>query len=252
PPRARARGHREGAAGGSEDRSRAQSGRRPPAGEGSRRATSGPARGRPLRCTPVPAGGTGGYTHRAGGPMRTRRDGEGDRNGTSAVPEGTAPMATSPGPQLARPPLEPVSLSEVHAARRRIGRTVLRTPLVRLEGGADRPPLWLKLECLQPIGSFKLRGAANALALADRASLARGVYTASAGNMAQGVAYGARALGIPCRVIVPEGAPRAKLGAIERLGAAHVPVPFDAWWEVLRRHAHPDEGGHFVHPVADP
>ncbi len=184
--------------------------------------------------------------------MRTRREGGGDRKGTGAVPAGTAPTATSTGPQLARPPLEPVPLSEVHAARGRIGRTVLRTPLVRLEGGTDRPPLWLKLECLQPIGSFKLRGAANALALADRASLARGVYTASAGNMAQGVAYGARALGIPCRVIVPEGAPRAKLEAIERLGAAHVPVPFDAWWEVLRRHGHPDEEGHFVHPVADP
>jgi threonine dehydratase len=110
----------------------------------------------------------------------------------------------------------------------------------------------VKLECLHPIGSFKLRGAGNAMALADPAELARGVYTASAGNMAQGVAWNARRLGVPCRVIVPEGAPRAKLDAIERLGATWVARPFDAWWSVLENHGHPDERGFFVHPVSDP
>ena len=112
--------------------------------------------------------------------------------------------------------------------------------------------VWLKLECLQPIGSFKIRGAANAMALADPARLARGVYTGSAGNMAQGVAYEARRRGIPCRVIVPDTAPAAKLDAIARLGATAVPVPFAEWWAVLRDHGHPGEDGFFVHPVSDP
>ena len=109
----------------------------------------------------------------------------------------------------------------------------------------------LKLECLQPIGSFKLRGAANALARADDEILKDGVYTGSAGNMAQGVAWAARRRGVPCRVIVPESAPSAKLSAIERLGATAVPVPYDAWWRVLENHGHPGERGHFIHPVAD-
>ena len=110
----------------------------------------------------------------------------------------------------------------------------------------------MKLECLQPIGSFKIRGAANAMALADSELLARGVYTGSAGNMAQGVAFAARRLGVPCRVVVPETAPRTKLDAIARLGATAAPLPFDEWWGVLRDHGHPAEKGHFVHPVSDP
>jgi len=109
----------------------------------------------------------------------------------------------------------------------------------------------LKLECLQPIGSFKLRGAGNAMALADPRSLERGVYTASAGNMAQGVAWNARRLGIACTVVVPDHAPRAKLDAVERLGAKVVSVPVDRWWQVLAEHGYPGIEGLFIHPVAD-
>jgi threonine dehydratase len=154
--------------------------------------------------------------------------------------------------------LEPIPLSEIRAARERIAGFVLRTPLVRIElgdvPGAPEAPaeLWLKLENLQPIGSFKLRGASNAMACAERASLAHGVYTASAGNMAQGVAWNARRLGIACSVVVPDNAPRAKLDAIERLGARLVPVPYERWWQVLVEHRYPGLEGVFVHPVSDP
>ena len=129
---------------------------------------------------------------------------------------------------------------------------MVRTPLIRL--GIDDAPaeIYLKLENLQPIGSFKLRGASNAMALADPADLARGVYTASAGNMAQGVAWNARRLGLPCRVVVPEGAPETKLRAIARLGAVAVKKPFAEWWSVLVEHGHPEEDGFFIHPVSDP
>jgi threonine dehydratase len=109
----------------------------------------------------------------------------------------------------------------------------------------------VKLENLQPIGSFKLRGAGNALALASKERLARGVWTASAGNMAQGVAWCARRLKIPCTVVVPDHAPEAKLSAIERLGGKIVKVPFDRWWQVLVEHAYPGLDGLFVHPVSD-
>jgi threonine dehydratase len=112
--------------------------------------------------------------------------------------------------------------------------------------------IWLKLENLQPIGSFKLRGAANAMAQAPDEQLARGVYTASAGNMAQGVAWCARARGIPCGVIVPDTAPEAKLAAITRLGGEIVKVPFAAWWDVVVTRRHPRfEDRLFVHPVSD-
>jgi threonine dehydratase len=127
----------------------------------------------------------------------------------------------------------------------------MRTPLVRLE--VDGPSrIFLKLENLQPIGSFKIRGSGNALALAEEKALARGVWTASAGNMAQGVAWNARRLGVPCTVVVPETAPRAKLDALERLGARIVPIPFERWWQVLVDHAYPGLEGVFVHPVSDP
>lgn len=135
----------------------------------------------------------------------------------------------------------------------RIADAAVRTPLIPLEGtNREDGGVWLKLECLQPIGSFKIRGAANAIALADPAELERGVYTASAGNMAQGVAFAARRLGLSCRVIVPEAAPRAKTDAIERLGGAVVRVPYEVWWQVLVQHGHPDESGFFIHPVSDP
>jgi threonine dehydratase len=110
----------------------------------------------------------------------------------------------------------------------------------------------LKLENLQPIGSFKLRGAGNALALAEPGELAAGLWTASAGNMAQAVAWHARERGLPCTVVIPETAPRAKLDAIERLGGEVVPVPFATWWEVFRTRSYPGLKGFFVHPFSDP
>jgi len=127
----------------------------------------------------------------------------------------------------------------------------VRTPLVRLQH--DGPgEIFLKLENLQPIGSFKLRGAGNALALADPDELAGGIWTASAGNMAQAAAWHARERGLPCTVVVPETAPRAKLDAIERLGGKIVPVPFATWWETFRTRSYPGLDGFFVHPFSDP
>lgn len=111
--------------------------------------------------------------------------------------------------------------------------------------------IWLKLENLQPINSFKIRGAYNAIATAPREELSAGVVTASAGNMAQGVAWAARELGIPCTVIVPDHAPATKLAAIERLGARYVKVPFDRWWQALEERGFPGVDGVFVHPVED-
>jgi len=149
-------------------------------------------------------------------------------------------------------PVRPVALGDIRAARSRIEGSAIRSPLIRVDLPEAPVELWVKLECLQPIGSFKVRGAANAMALVDDALLARGVYTGSAGNMAQGVAFAARRLGVPCRVVVPDTAPRAKLDAIARLGATAAPLPFDEWWSVLRDHGHPGEQGYFVHPVSDP
>jgi threonine dehydratase len=118
---------------------------------------------------------------------------------------------------------------------------------------ADAPAtIYLKLENLQPIGSFKIRGASNAMAAAPPDSLARGVYTASAGNMAQGVAWNARRMGISCTVIVPDHAPQTKLDAIARLGGEVVKVPFDRWWRVLVERGYPGIDGVFIHPVSDP
>ncbi len=151
-----------------------------------------------------------------------------------------------------REPVGPIALGAIQAARARIADAAIRSPLIPLDVPGLPTEVWVKLECLQPIGSFKIRGAANAMALADSELLARGVYTGSAGNMAQGVAFAARRLGVPCRVVVPETAPRTKLDAIARLGATAAPLPFDEWWGVLRDHGHPDEKGHFVHPVSDP
>jgi threonine dehydratase len=149
-------------------------------------------------------------------------------------------------------PLEPPRLEDIRAARERIRGLALRTPLLRLPLGPDQPDIHVKLETLQPIGSFKIRGAGNAMRSAPRDLLDRGVYTPSAGNMAQGVAWCAREMGIPCTVIVPDDAPRAKLDAIERLGARTLLVPFAEWWTVMEEHRYPGLDGLFVHPVADP
>jgi threonine dehydratase len=148
--------------------------------------------------------------------------------------------------------IDPPRLEEILAARERIAGSVVRTPLVPLNLPEAPAEVFLKLENLQPIGSFKLRGAANAMRLADPATLQDGVYTASAGNMAQGVAWNARAMGIPCTAIVPDHAPQTKLEAIERLGASVVKVPFETWWRVIEEHRYPGMKGIFVHPVSDP
>lgn len=148
--------------------------------------------------------------------------------------------------------IEAPTLADVEEARRRLTGSVLRTPLVRLPDVADGTELYLKLENLQPIGSFKLRGAGNAMAMASPSELQRGVYTASAGNMAQGVAWNARRLGIPCTCVVPDHAPDAKLEAIARLGGEVLAVPFEEWWKVIVESEYPGLDGVFVHPVSDP
>lgn len=147
--------------------------------------------------------------------------------------------------------LRSIPLAGIRAARNRIGDAAWHTPLLRLDLGDTPAEIYLKLENLQPIGSFKLRGAGNAMALASPEQLRDGVATASAGNMAQGVAWNARRLGVDCRVIVPEDAPAIKLKAIDRLGAEAVKVPFDTWWKALEEHGLPEVPGFFIHPVAD-
>jgi threonine dehydratase len=143
------------------------------------------------------------------------------------------------------------TLAEIRDAHARIRDFVLRTPLIPLPGDGSSPAIYLKPENLQPIGSFKIRGSGNAMARLSPAELAEGVYTASAGNMAQGVAWNARRLGVPCDVIVPDNAPATKLAAIERLGGRVTKVPFDAWWRVMIEHRHPGMRGRFIHPVSD-
>jgi threonine dehydratase len=147
-------------------------------------------------------------------------------------------------------PLSP-SLSDIAAARERIAGAIVRTPLVRLNVDEAPAEIHLKLESLQPIGSFKLRGATNAMALTDREELARGVWTASAGNMAQGVAWGARRYGVPCSVVVPETAPRTKLEAIERLGGRVVKTSVSEWFEVFETRTFDGMDGLFVHAFSD-
>ena len=144
-----------------------------------------------------------------------------------------------------------IPLEAIQAARARIAGTALRTPLLRLPLDEAPAEIYLKLENLQPIGSFKLRGAGNAMARAGREALAKGVYTASAGNMAQGVAWNARLLGIPCSVVVPDHAPANKLEAIERLGGRVIKVPFERWWDVIVTGEFEGLDGLFIHPVSD-
>ena len=143
------------------------------------------------------------------------------------------------------------TLSEIEAARERIRGVALRTPLVRLNAPEAPRAIYLKLESLQPIGSFKIRGAANAMGRLAPADLARGVLTASAGNMAQGVAWCARARGIPCTVVAPETAPATKIAAIERLGGRVIRVPFERWWETFETRRYPGVEGTFIHAFDD-
>ena len=142
-------------------------------------------------------------------------------------------------------------MADAVAARGRIAGVAARTPLVRLNADAAAE-VFLKLENLQPIGSFKIRGAANAMALLGPDQLARGVLTASAGNMAQGVAYCARRLGIPATVIAPDTAPRTKIEAIERLGGRVIQVPFAEWWQCFSDRAYPGVNATFIHAFDDP
>jgi threonine dehydratase len=145
-----------------------------------------------------------------------------------------------------------IELAAIEAARQRIAGTAIRTPLVRLHLPEVPAEIYLKLENLQPIGSFKIRGASNAVLLAPPADRANGLVTASAGNMAQGVAWVARELGVPATIAVPEHAPQAKLAAIERLGGRVVKLPYDDWWNVIVTSRLAGADGLFVHPVQDP
>ncbi len=142
-----------------------------------------------------------------------------------------------------------ITAEDVLAARERIAGVVERTPLIPFEGVDG---IHLKLETLQPIRSFKVRGAANALGMLSPDDLVAGVYTASAGNMAQGLAWAARKHGVPCSVVVPDGAPQTKLAAVRRLGAEIVSLAYDDWWNVLATHRYaPLEPARFIHPVSD-
>ncbi len=147
--------------------------------------------------------------------------------------------------------IRPITLAEIRSARVRIAGTVLRTPLVRLELGKDAPDIWLKLENLQPINAYKLRGAVNALALLPDSERRRGVWTISAGNAGQGVAYAAMKAGVPCSVVAIESAPLAKIERMKALGARIVPVSYARAWTALEDRAYPGVEGTFIHPFDD-
>jgi threonine dehydratase len=127
----------------------------------------------------------------------------------------------------------------------------VRTPLLRLATRAAAPEIYLKLENLQPINSFKLRGAANAVAMLPPERRALGVWTISAGNAGQGVAYAARQAGVPCTVVTIETAPETKVERMRALGAHLVKASFDACWEAMERRTFPGVEGTFVHPFDD-
>lgn len=144
--------------------------------------------------------------------------------------------------------VRPITLAEIEAARARIGKTILRTPLFRLDLGRGSPDIRLKLENLQPTNSYKVRGAANAVAMLSETERKRGVWTISAGNAGQGVAYAARQAGVPCSVVVIETAPAAKIERMKALGATLIPVPYAVAWKALEEHAFSGMEGTFVHP----
>src|SRR5207244_10513651 len=144
-------------------------------------------------------------------------------------------------------PVRPTALSEIRTARERIAKTIVGTPLVRLELGPEFPDIRLKLENLQPINAYKLRGAANAVALLPESERKRGVWTISAGNAGQGVAYAARAAGVPCTVVVVETAPQSKLERMKALRAKLLPVPYEVAWQALQERSFPGAEGTFIH-----
>src|SRR5215472_4016914 len=149
------------------------------------------------------------------------------------------------------PPVRSIKLSEIQQARQRIAKTIVRTPLIRLELGPEFPDIRVKLENLQPINAYKLRGAANAVAKLSEADRKRGVWTISAGNAGQGVAYAARAAGLPCTVVAVETAPRSKLERMKALGAKLLPVPYETAWKALDERSFPGADGTFIHPFDD-
>jgi len=148
-------------------------------------------------------------------------------------------------------PVRPIALSEIRDAQKRIAGTIVRTPLIRLDLGPGSPDVRLKLENLQPISAYKLRGAANAVAMLSDAERRRGVWTISAGNAGQGVAYAARAAGVPCTVVAIETAPAAKLDRMGALGAKLVLVSYARAWQALEDRSYPGVEGTFVHPFDD-
>jgi len=147
--------------------------------------------------------------------------------------------------------VRPIKLTEIRGARTRIARTIVRTPLIRLELGPDFPDIRLKLENLQPINAYKLRGAANAVAMLSKPDRKRGVWTISAGNAGQGVAYAARQAGVPCTVVVIETAPESKIDRMRTLAAKLILVPYDLAWKALEERSYPGAEGTFVHPFDD-
>src|ERR1700730_13696164 len=144
-----------------------------------------------------------------------------------------------------------IALADIEAARARIAGSVIRAPVVPLYVDEAPAHIYLKLENLQSINSFKIRGATNAVMLAPADAWAKGLVTASAGNMAQGIAWTARALGVPATIVVPDHAPEAKLAAIERLGGQWAKVPYDEWWNIIVTSHVEGVEGLFVHPVQD-
>jgi threonine dehydratase len=145
-------------------------------------------------------------------------------------------------------PVRPIGLSDIEAARERVAGTVLRTPLVKLDLGTGGPDIRLKLENLQPTNAYKIRGAANAVAKLSPEEKARGVWTISAGNAGQGVAYAARAAGLPCSVVAIETAPETKLDRMRALGATIIPVSYSEAWKAAEAHEFPGLDGTFMHP----
>src|SRR5438874_2066549 len=148
-------------------------------------------------------------------------------------------------------PVRPIELSEIRAARERIAKTIVRTPLIRLELGPEFPEIRIKLENLQPINAYKLRGAANAVEMLPEADRRRGVWTISAGNAGQGVAYAARVAGVPCTVVVVETAPKSKLERMKALGAKLIPVSYEIAWKALDERSFPGVDGILIHPFDD-
>ena len=155
---------------------------------------------------------------------------------------------TAPVERMMIPPVRPIPIEDIEQARGRVAGTVIRTPLVKLDLGPNAPEIWLKLENLQPTNAYKIRGATNAVARLSDEERAKGVWTISAGNAGQGVAYAARAFGIPSTVVAIETAPQTKLDRMRALGAKIVPVSYEQAWVAAENHEFEGLDGTFVHP----